>query len=209
MNNYSNIQNRYLNIMKKMHGGMQVFVKTLTGKTITLEIELGNTIGQIKRQIEEKEHIPSSLQMLIFAGKQLDNDRTLASYNIKDELGALHMIDKGSRLSIINLEKKITESNKTIEYLRREGRDTRSIGNDVLYYERILNDKIRAVERDGDIRRQIIECESIIARYETLRDQIFDSIPQQLRDQIIIDDILDERIQYWLREKYELSRQIQ
>lgn len=87
-----NIRNKStLYLTLRMRGDVQIYIKTLTGKFITLDVEPRNTIEEVKTKIFEKEGIPQYEQNLLFERQELADDRVLADYNIKHE-STLHLV---------------------------------------------------------------------------------------------------------------------
>jgi ubiquitin len=141
---------------------MQIFVRNLIGKTLALRVDSSNLVDTVKDIIQQREGVPQTEQRLIFAGKQLENGRTLSQYNIQKD-NTLHLV--------LRLRSSLQKPKySAFEYARATGA---AIGDSMaIFVKTLLGKTITVVVNNNDtveqIKKRIEDKERIPIRQQRL-----------------------------------------
>ena len=136
LNEYNVPKRANLHLIVRLRGDMQIFVKTMTGKTIILDVEPANTVENVKAKIQDKEGIPRDQQRLVFKGQPLEDAHCLSDYKVPKEAtlslnirrrDGMQNVFKASTRKAITLE---GEPSDTIENVTTKIRDKEGIPQD-------------------------------------------------------------------------------
>ena len=176
-----------------LHSGIQIFVKTLTGRSISIEVESNATIAIVKETLENKEGIPSDQQRLAFGGKQLEDNRTLRYYKIESActLNVLLRLNGG------RLDSEEEEGNDSEESMELEEEDNF-----------LMDEEIHIYDSNKD-ERDLAELEKIFneaeIRSEEKRREIVATLREKFEDKVLARFLIEKDLLTDGNEEYDLA----